>query len=257
MVSALTKTNPTQVSQTPAATAFEVPRLFKSSLVTAIVLLVIGAYVVPFRLACGIVAISLVGIVNYPHLLPSSLLYEVAIADLIVRALLTRCLPRINQNWWHKITPRLILGGIPLDNYAHLQELKGLGVTAVYSVLEDFEATSTTFFSAPVLQKNWVDAGFSYSRLKCQDMTAMSLKELDSAVRWLRRQTSKGIAYVHCKAGRGRSSMLVIAFLMRYHKLSLSKAIALVSSRRVVMTLRPCQYDRLKEYERYLGRDFC
>ncbi len=252
MVSALERTSSAQVQEAPLTPAFRLPYLFKSSLITTIALLVIAGYAVPFSLACGAIALSLIGIVHYPHLLPNGLLYEVAIVDLIVRSLLTRYLPRINQNWWHKITPKLILGGIPLDNYCHLHELKQAGVTAVYSVLEDFEATSKTFFSNPVLQKSWAKAGVCYNRLKCQDMTAMSLKELDRGIRWLRRQTVKGIAYVHCKAGRGRSAMIVIGYLMRYYRFSLQKAISFVSSKRVVISLRPCQYDRLKEYARFL-----
>jgi protein-tyrosine phosphatase len=243
---------PNSYSQSSASTTFHMPRILKSSLITAIALIVIGSYLVPFLLGCAIIAISSLGVVQYPHILPNSLLYEVAIADLIVRAKLTRFLPRINQTWWHKITPRIILGGIPLANYDHLRELKKMGVTAVYSILEDFEATSSTFFSTPVQQKNWSEEGISYHRLKCQDMMAMTLKEIDKAIQWLRDQTAKGVAYVHCKAGRGRSAMIVIAYLMRYYKMTLSQAVDIVSSRRSVMTLRPCQYDRLREYEQHL-----
>lgn len=54
--------------------------------------------------------------------------------------------------------------------------------------------------------------------------------------------------YVHCKAGRGRSTVIVVAFLMQYRGLSLDEAIALVRSKRPHVSLHPKQRHILREF---------
>ncbi len=236
-----------------AAPTWDIPRVMKSPLLTALALIALGTSFIPLRFGIAIFACSLATIVRYPHLLPKRLLYEVAIADLIVREKLSNAF-LIKQPWWHFITPNLILGGIPLKNYDHTKELQRKGVKAVYAVLEDFEAKTETFFSSPVLRKDWEKAGIRYERLCCEDMTAMSLKSLQVAVRFVRDAIAHGkIVYLHCKAGRGRSAMIAIAYLMREKKMSLQKALELVCTKRYVVNLRPCQLERLQEYERFLA----
>jgi protein-tyrosine phosphatase len=158
----------------------------------------------------------------------------------------------LNQYWWHSITDKLILGGIPLLNFDHVNGMKKLGVQAVYSILEDFEALSNTFFSVPVIAENWKRADIAYQRLRCPDMKAMTVKELSLAADWVHSHISSNkTVYVHCKAGRGRSVMVAMAYLIRYHKKSLKQALEHICSKRSVVSLRPCQLDRLKEFALY------
>jgi atypical dual specificity phosphatase len=226
------------------------PRFYKSPLFAVSVVTAIILATLPFRWSIALVTISLSGIVKFPHFLPKSLLYEVAITDLIIRSWLTKKIPWLNQEWWHEIVPGLVLGGIPLENYNHLQMLKEKGIDAVYAILEDFEANSLTFCSAPVLEKHWKDQGINYYRLSCEDMKAMSLKDLMKAVEWIHQQILMGKkVYVHCKAGRGRSAMVVAAYMMRYGAMSLKDAIQSLLAKRSVVTFRPCQFSRLEEFE--------
>ena len=226
------------------------PRFYKSPLFAVSIVTAILLATLPFRWSIALVTLSLSGIVKFPHHLPKSLLYEVAIADLIVRSWLTKKLPWLNQDWWHEIVPGLVLGGIPLENYNHLQQLKERGIDAVYAILEDYEANSQTFCSAPVLENDWKEAGIAYYRLSCEDMKAMSLKDLMKAIEWIHQQILSGKkVYVHCKAGRGRSAMVVAAYLMRYGAMSLKEAIQSLLAKRSVVTFRPCQFSRLEEFE--------
>lgn len=221
-------------------------KLAKSPLVTAVALTALSVAILPFTVSLPILSAAAIIFTLYPHYLPRDLLYEIAIADLIVRERLCA-----SQNWWHKITPNLYLGAIPLANKGHDKELKKMGVKSVFTILEDYEVKTETFFSKPVSENEWKKQGIRHKRLICRDMTAIPLGELQKAVQWVRHQVifDKSV-YVHCKAGRGRSAMVVIAYLIKYHQMSLKQAYAYALSQRSVIIFRPSQWNRLKEYEK-------
>jgi atypical dual specificity phosphatase len=232
-------------SEITSETKFYKSPLFQVSVITAILLATL-----PFRWSIGLITLSLTGMVKFPHYLPKSLLYEVAIADLIVRSWLSKLIPWMNQEWWHEIVPGLVLGGIPLKNYNHLQLLKERGIGAVCAILEDSEACSETLYSTPVLEKHWEEEGIVYLRLSCEDMKAMSLKDLKKLVEWIRLQILMGRkVYLHCKAGRGRSAMVAAAYLMQYYTMTLKDAMQSLLAKRSVVLFRPCQFTRLQEFE--------
>lgn len=50
--------------------------------------------------------------------------------------------------------------------------------------------------------------------------------------------------FVHCFAGKQRSASVVIAYIMRYYKLDLNKAIELVKSKRMIIFTPQCNFER-------------
>ncbi|RLN97870.1 hypothetical protein BBJ28_00001507 [Nothophytophthora sp. Chile5] len=54
--------------------------------------------------------------------------------------------------------------------------------------------------------------------------------------------------YVHCKAGRGRSTVVVVAFLIQYRGMTLDEAFAFVKSKRSHVSLHPKQRRILREF---------
>lgn len=227
-------------------------KIYKSHLLR-LTLLILLTFIFFFWIGIVLLVGCLVFLVIFPHLIPTPLIDEIALVDLIVRDRLTRRWKSLNQRWWHEIMPGLYLGGIPLLHYSHLSEFKQLGVQAVYAILEDHEANFETFCGQPIRPENWAEAGIFYERLKCRDMQPLTLQQLKQAAKWIHLQRSKGkIIYVHCKNGRGRSPMAVIAYLMQYHHLSLAAAQELVLKRAVVR-FRPLQRQRMEEFERCLN----
>lgn len=190
----------------------------------------------------------------FPHYIPSPFLYPITVMDLIVRNQLTRWFPSFNQSWWHEVFPRLYLGGILMADRNHLEQIKSLGIGSIFAILEEKEALTETFFSVPLKESDWQKAEIAYQRLSCPDMHAMELEEIEQAVEWVDQNISAGKAvYIHCKAGRGRSAMIVIAYLIRYHGMEYKDALQYLSQKRSVIRFRPCQLKRLKEFANQKG----
>lgn len=50
--------------------------------------------------------------------------------------------------------------------------------------------------------------------------------------------------FVHCFAGKQRSASVIIAYIMRYYRLDLNKAIELVKSKRMIIFTPQCNFER-------------
>jgi protein-tyrosine phosphatase len=54
--------------------------------------------------------------------------------------------------------------------------------------------------------------------------------------------------YVHCKAGRGRSTVVVVAFLVQYRGMTREEAFDVVKAKRPHVSLHPKQWRILHEF---------
>lgn len=61
--------------------------------------------------------------------------------------------------------------------------------------------------------------------------------------------TTKKPAYVHCKAGRGRSAMAVIGYLMMHHSMSYNEAYDHVKKHRPQINMNAAQQAQMKAFE--------
>lgn len=50
--------------------------------------------------------------------------------------------------------------------------------------------------------------------------------------------------FVHCFAGKQRSASVIVAYIMRYYKLDLNKAIELVKSKRMIIFTPQCNFEK-------------
>lgn len=179
------------------------------------------------------------------HLLPACLVNEITLLNLRIHSL------RGNP-WWQEILPGLYLGGIPLQS--HLQELQQRGIQAVYAILDDKEAQLASIFGEALSEANWVRAGIEYTRLRSPDRHLLSLEQLKEAAKWIHIQRNAGKAVlVHCKGGRERSPMVVMAYLMLYRGLSLKEAKTKVCKRKLVH-LQPSQERQMREFEQHITK---
>lgn len=116
---------------------------------------------------------------------------------------------RGKYNWFSIIIPnKLIISGLPLENFGHRQKLKDLGVTHILSIVEDeeFEPKLLTYPIKHVPNEHWL-------QIRSPDHEPLSIQDLDQAVKWLQQA---GLVLDHCKSGKGRSVMAAIAWLALY-----------------------------------------
>lgn len=132
------------------------------------------------------------------------------------------------QRWFDEITPQLWLGGAPHypRDYDTLLET---GIDAVVNIRaerhDDFE-----------LYKRH---GIDYLQLKVYDILIPPPEIIDEGVAFIHKHIDAGnTVLVHCAKGRGRSVVLVAAYLMRYEGMSFDKARQLLSEKRPLTNLQ-------------------
>ncbi|MBS0625782.1 MAG: dual specificity protein phosphatase family protein [Verrucomicrobia bacterium] len=95
--------------------------------------------------------------------------------------------------------------------------------------------------SIPLTDKDYEDLMGSENRLfiESNDHEPVSQEEMTKAASFIDNQLSKGKDVgVNCRAGKGRSAMLVAAYLMKYQGLNVDQAIEAIESSRKGTTVR-------------------
>lgn len=169
------------------------------------------------------------------------------VAKNIKRILFETSLIHTSRNklaWWHPINENLVLGAIPLKE--HSEALRALGITATLTLLEEFERTSKFIDHQPIGETFAIEA---------PDFCGVAPEQIEQGVEWLRAKVGEGKkCYVHCKAGRGRSASIVVAYFLRYgipgnRTPSLQEAIAHVKARRPQINLNSRQRATIIEWQ--------
>ncbi|KAK1289804.1 putative dual specificity protein phosphatase DSP8 [Acorus calamus] len=117
--------------------------------------------------------------------------------------------------WWDKVDQFLLLGAVPFPN--DVPRLRHLGVRGVITLNESYE----TLVPTTLYEQN----------ASCGRTT-----------------------YVHCKAGRGRSTTIVLCYLVEHRRMTPKAAFDYVRSIRPRVLLAPSQWRAVQEYWRLVAR---
>lgn len=133
----------------------------------------------------------------------------------------------INKNeWYTEILPNeLWLGGAPTKQRDY-DYLLAQGITAVIDIraerLDDVE----------LYKKHNID----FLKIRVLDILVPNNTQFDQAIDFTRRNIlDGGKVYIHCAKGRGRSGVLVLAYLMRYHDMTFEAARDFVKVKRPLL----------------------
>lgn len=148
----------------------------------------------------------------------------------------------------------IILGSIP-RNSEDLVSLKNEGVTNIMSMNEDWELNEVPV--SDLDGDEWI--GIERVKYPTPDFNPPSLETLKSAVDTLVSTTSftdtrensvnrKVKYYVHCKAGKGRSAIVVICYMMKKHNWDPDTAIKFVKKHRNCISLNESQIQSVYEF---------
>ncbi|XP_051114147.1 phosphatidylglycerophosphate phosphatase PTPMT2-like [Andrographis paniculata] len=143
--------------------------------------------------------------------------------------------------WWDEIDQFLLLGAVPFPK--DVPRLKQLGVGGVITLNEPYE----TLVPTSLYYAHEID----HLVIPTRDyLFAPSFLDINRAVDFIHRNASAGrTTYVHCKAGRGRSTTVVLCYLVEYKHMSPATAFEYVRSRRPRVLLAPSQWKAVQEYQ--------
>lgn len=142
--------------------------------------------------------------------------------------------------WWDRIDEFVLLGAVPFPS--DVLRLKELGVGGVVTLNEPYE----TLVPTSLYQAHDID----HLVLPTRDyLFAPSLNDICQAVNFIHRNASRGcMTYVHCKAGRGRSTTIVLCYLVQHKSMTPDDAYSYVRSIRPRVLLASTQWQAVNDY---------
>lgn len=155
--------------------------------------------------------------------------------------------------WWDEVDPFLLLGAVPFPS--DVPRLKQLGVCGVITLNESYETLVPTSL--------YLAHGIEHLVIPTRDyLFAPSFGDICRAVDFIHENASSGkTTYVHCKAGRGRSTTIVLCYLVQHRQMTPSAAYAYVRFSRPRVLLASSQWQAVQEYYRLrvkkTGRSSC
>ncbi|KAM3712278.1 hypothetical protein ACJW31_01G168800 [Castanea mollissima] len=144
--------------------------------------------------------------------------------------------------WWDQVDQFLLLGAVPFPK--DVPRLKQLGVGGVITLNEPYETLVPTSL--------YLAHEIDHLVIPTRDyLFAPSFVDISQAVDFIHQNASSGrTTYVHCKAGRGRSTTIVLCYLVRYKHMTPIDALEYVRSRRPRVLLAPSQWKAVQEYSK-------
>ncbi len=117
------------------------------------------------------------------------------------------------RNWWDRIDDHVYLGAIPFKT--DVPPMATLGIGAIVNTCEET--------AGPVRQ--YQRQGIVQLRIPTVDYTNPKLSDVERAVEFIDKQIALGHAvYIHCKAGRTRSGMVAMCWLIKTRQISATTA---------------------------------
>lgn len=148
-----------------------------------------------------------------------------------------------NQQWYNRINDHIILGAIPMKFLTN--DLVENNVQGVVALNEDYELNY--LYNT---EDEWKISGIRLLRIATQDLFASpSIPDIETAIQFIDEIKAKdGTVYVHCKAGKTRSTTVVACYLMQTEKMTPEQAYDFIKSKRPQVWLRKPQLDCIQEY---------
>lgn len=152
------------------------------------------------------------------------------------------------KRWYDRIDSHVILGALPFKSQTK-ELIENENVRGVITMNEDYE---TRRFSNS--KQEWSDWGVTQLQLATIDFNnAPSQEMLQRGVEFIEEMNvHEKSVYVHCKAGRGRSTTLVACYLMKAKRLTPEGAHQFIKSKRPHIWLAPRQWEAIRIFHENL-----
>ncbi|PIN20684.1 Dual specificity phosphatase [Handroanthus impetiginosus] len=148
--------------------------------------------------------------------------------------------------WWDRVDEYVLLGAVPFPT--DVPRLKALGVGGVVTLNEPYETLVPTSL--------YHDHNIEHLVIPTRDyLFAPSHGDIHQAVEFIHGNALCGkTTYVHCKAGRGRSTTIVLCYLVKHKQMTPEAAYKYVRSIRPRVLLASAQWEAVQGYYRGLEK---
>jgi protein-tyrosine phosphatase len=154
----------------------------------------------------------------------------------------------------------LFLGGLPVvgmtESSNDLAYLKKMEVNSILSVVENFEIETKGYIYNPVKPSDWQRENIKQMIIPTPDFQTIPIRLIQKGVEYIHSEVELGNKIlIHCKAGRGRSALLLMCYLIKYQGFTAESAFALVREKRPHAGFKEndAKMITLKDYEKLLG----
>lgn len=142
--------------------------------------------------------------------------------------------------WWDRVDEFVLLGAVPFPS--DVLRLKELGVGGVVTLNEPYETLVPTSLYCAHDIDHLVIPTRDY-------LFAPSMTDICQAVDFIHKNASCGrTTYVHCKAGRGRSTTIVMCYLVQHQKMTPVDAYSYLRSIRPRVLLASAQWQAVQDF---------
>uniref|UniRef100_A0A0N5ALM4 Phosphatidylglycerophosphatase and protein-tyrosine phosphatase 1 n=1 Tax=Syphacia muris TaxID=451379 RepID=A0A0N5ALM4_9BILA len=152
-------------------------------------------------------------------------------------------------SWYNRIDDVVILGGLPFQSTA--KQLLKENVGGVVCCTEDYELRAAFNAMKPA---DWLNLSVAVHQVPMKDFTgAAPINDINMAVAFIKGIGKSGKSvYVHCKAGRTRSALIVMCYLMQKNNWMANVAFDYVKMHRPQAIMRTNQWRTVNEYRLFL-----
>jgi len=156
---------------------------------------------------------------------------------------------QVSQPWWTEITEKkIILGALPFHERKHVERLKSLGVGGVLTLNKPFEL-QPNLIGTPVQPCDWLLNDVESLHIPTPDFCPPTTKEIKMGIDFMKKIIASGKSvYVHCKAGRGRSVVAVVCYLIETDNITVEEAVEYVKKRRSQINMGKIQLNICYSY---------
>lgn len=152
------------------------------------------------------------------------------------------------RQWYTRIDDYCILGAMPMKrNYKDIIEKEN--IKAVLTLNQDHELE----YSIP--KSEWLSLGVDFLQVSVQDFVGVAdLEQIEKSMSFIAKHKKLNqTVYVHCKAGRYRSALIVACYLINEKKMKPLEAVEhLKKLRPIVIFDKQRQIDALNNYFNHL-----
>jgi atypical dual specificity phosphatase len=156
------------------------------------------------------------------------------------------------RTWYTRIDEHCILGALPMErNYKQIIENEK--IKAILTLNEDHEL----YYSIP--KNEWTRHGINYLQVPIKDYIGVAdLEQIKQSVDFIKKHKEKNeCVYVHCKAGRYRSALIVACYLISTKNMKPEQAISfLVTLRPHVILNVKRQLNAMHSYYEFLNKKY-